>query len=1263
MNAADDDEKLDRRHKKDDEYQEEDDEEEEDDDEEDDADDDDDDDEVDEEEPILKYARVTERLGGVYRAGDATSSSLVLGDKMFIGTHNGNIHIYSIPSFQLLQGYHAHGASVTALSVSPFRFLDRDSAAEAISDSRSPKPTTSQKTGQGAQRASLPPIRSNQIHIASCSIDGNVCIASLIDNKDVQVRNFGRPLNAVCLSPQYKTDRSYLSGGLAGKLTLTTGGKSGTSSATKSVGASSSGSGWLGALGLGTNDAKDVVLHSGEGAISTIKWSWTGRFVVWVNEKGIKILRSNVGLESADSDMAWKRIGHVDRPTGPGWEEMSAVWKSRVEWIDQEALDPEEEYHMNDHRRPGTTSQSKAQEIKSLAGDASRSRKPEKVVVGWGGTVWVIHIHPGRPGFGRDVGEKIQPRAEIVTLKRFDDCIVSGLSLLTPTMLAVLTYVVEDEAVEDRISANGSPNTDTSRSGKRNVPADHPGARRRFAVQPELRLIDLALPDEDAVLAADSLNVSRFNNLSPGDYHLSIVPRPQSQAATLTLRSRFEGMGGDLLMAGLRATQKFGSTMSVRSEEGTTETAGSGPGLRISESTEHSGTSQAGARLKSAPPIAVAPGPKIYIFSPYDCIVASKRDRRDHLQWLLDSERYPDAWQLLDENPELLSSSSQSSRASEPSTPPQRRVGHDADDSIATSPVSVTSHSVAEKEKRRIGEEWIKQRVKAGDWAGAGAVCGKVLGTSSRWEQWVWVFAQAAKFEEITPFIPVNQIQPRLPPLVYEYVLGHYITRDPVRLKELLHLWPAELFDVKTITDAISVRLRSGEVREDTVQGAERGRDWRILTEALAELLVADSKPREALFFYMRLRDADSVMKLIREYHLLDAVSDDIGRFLQLRLDTTSKRTASVVEVEETTSEAISLLTKDAIQGTVRPATVVRQLQDQGLGLLLFLYLRALWRTENESSTRDRTGTLGAREMSLVDDFGDTMVELFAEYDRPLLLQFLKQSQSYTFEKSCVVCERREYIPELVYLFSKTGDTKRALFLIIDKLEDVSQAISFAKSQDDVDLWDDLLDYSMDKPPFIRGLLEEVGTAIDPVKLVRRIPEGLEIEGLKNGISKMLKEFELQHSIGEGVAKILRSEVAHAMETSRARLNRGIKVDVGHRGQKGSHGKAGGSQLDAHGLSRHFRCDHCGKELPEYETDMLIGFACEHVFHLTCLRKLQVQKHPNLQSIDLASAAVDDGDGQGSRTVGAKVTRARILRDVFADGCPLSLHATQDAAR
>ena len=43
---------------------------------------DDDDDDVGAEEPRLKYVRLTERLGGVYRNGDATSTFLVSGDKM-----------------------------------------------------------------------------------------------------------------------------------------------------------------------------------------------------------------------------------------------------------------------------------------------------------------------------------------------------------------------------------------------------------------------------------------------------------------------------------------------------------------------------------------------------------------------------------------------------------------------------------------------------------------------------------------------------------------------------------------------------------------------------------------------------------------------------------------------------------------------------------------------------------------------------------------------------------------------------------------------------------------------------------------------------------------------------------------------------------------------------------------------------------------------------------------------------------------------------
>jgi hypothetical protein len=47
-----------------------------------DEDDDEDEDEDEDEEPRLKYARLTQHLGAVYRNGDATSAFLVAGDKM-----------------------------------------------------------------------------------------------------------------------------------------------------------------------------------------------------------------------------------------------------------------------------------------------------------------------------------------------------------------------------------------------------------------------------------------------------------------------------------------------------------------------------------------------------------------------------------------------------------------------------------------------------------------------------------------------------------------------------------------------------------------------------------------------------------------------------------------------------------------------------------------------------------------------------------------------------------------------------------------------------------------------------------------------------------------------------------------------------------------------------------------------------------------------------------------------------------------------------
>lgn len=44
------------------------------------------------------------------------------------------------------------------------------------------------------------------------------------------------------------------------------------------------------------------------------------------------------------------------------------------------------------------------------------------------------------------------------------------------------------------------------------------------------------------------------------------------------------------------------------------------------------------------------------------------------------------------------------------------------------------------------------------------------------------------------------------------------------------------------------------------------------------------------------------------------------------------------------------------------------------------------------------------------------------------------------------------------------GNSRRALQMIMEELEDVGKAIDFAKEQDDAELWEDLISYSIDKP-------------------------------------------------------------------------------------------------------------------------------------------------------------------------------------------------------
>ncbi|KAK6081903.1 putative vacuolar assembly protein [Seiridium cupressi] len=1250
----------------------------------DDSEDDEDTDDEDDE-PKLKYARLTQHLNAVYRA-DMTSAFIVAGDKMIIGTHGGNIHVIQLPVFQTMRNYHAHSASVTTISISPFppplppTSLKSDVAARAISQTTNPKPssglsrkTTAESPRKPREPDPLPNIPSNNIFIGTSSMDGNVCVQSLMDMKDVSLRNFARPVQAVALSPDYKNDRTYLSGGTAGNLILTVSPPQGRSTSTTVGTAAAAASGWLGSMGIGTNTGKDTVLHSGEGTISTIKWSLSGKYVVWLNEHGIKIMRTKVQLESADAEDAWKRIGHIDRPQTDEWEEMAGVWKGRAEWIDEQAIETDE-----DGKAPEPVSSSAPATIKK---QPEQGKKFERLLVGWGGTIWIIHVHPGAVGVGRHVGERSIGKAEIAKKLRMD-CIISGISLYTQNLLLVLAYCKpdneEDENADDIKHVKGHK----SQLSTASVGSEPSGGlkRRQIALAPELRLIDLI---SQAEVDKDSLTLSRFERLSSNDYHLGVLPA-NNAASVVESRGVLEAMtnfGADMWNATINPKSLFSSGASIQSKD-------SNDG--VSSTKIGSGLGSVRGPPRSSPqtvhPNLVKPGAKIFIHSPYDCILATKRDLGDHLVWLLEHHRYEDAWALLDDHPEIMISPPEKLPDFVPSTPSKSQQSSDDffedDASVAESQLR-SQYSSVEKEKRRIGEMWMQELVETGEWSRAGHIAAKVLSTPDRWEKWIYAFAGAKKFEEIVDFVPSEPMHPPIPGTVYEILLGHYIQTNKPRFRELLERWGTDLFDTHTVTTALENQLKYRDVREDSIEDGEKGRDWRIVMESLAHLYESSSKYRDALKYYIKLQDADSAMRLIRDNHLADAVTDDVPSFIALRVPEAELNRMTVTELDEATSEAITLLVEEAQRGLIKPETVVRQLERKDLNLYLHFYLRGLWKAYREQHADEA--------ICLVDDFADLAVHLFAMFDRDLLIDLLKVSTHYTFEKAVQECESHNYVPELVHLYSVTGQMKRALYLIIDRLGDVSQAIAFAKEKDDPDLWEDLLKYSMDKPRFIRGLLEEVGTAINPITLVRRIPEGLEIPGLREGLSHIMKEHEIQYSISSGVARVLRSEVAAAQNMLRMGQRKGIKYDVVVKGDDHvdirvkevativatSASQASGTETPTapdivdpatehvvvagakaqqpehdHRAPQPGHCAQCHEAFTEWEMETLVGFACGHVFHVShLLQYLHPDQDPDPS---ITGYGNDDEDRmRGGRFIGSKVTHARLLRDKVQAGCPV----------
>ena len=175
------------------------------------------------------------------------------------------------------------------------------------------------------------------------------------------------------------------------------------------------------------------------------------------------------------------------------------------------------------------------------------------------------------------------------------------------------------------------------------------------------------------------------------------------------------------------------------------------------------------------------------------------------------------------------------------------------------------------------------------------------------------------------------------------------------------------------------------------------------------------------------------------------------------------------------------------------------------------------------------------------------------------------------------------------------------------------------------------------------------GSAIDPLKLIQRIKNGLEIPGLRDALIKILTDFTVQISLLEGCGRILESDCSR----------------IGSQLLKGQQ-----SGFFQSGTCRHIRilyhysherneaeskCDLCGLDLYDGSKVVAILFLCRHVVHQHCVDLIDADDLPPPPDSTLSETGLRTMSMEEYIT--ERIDYATLLKSKMTKGCPVH---TQD---
>lgn len=491
-------------------------------------------------------------------------------------------------------------------------------------------------------------------------------------------------------------------------------------------------------------------------------------------------------------------------------------------------------------------------------------------------------------------------------------------------------------------------------------------------------------------------------------------------------------------------------------------------------------------------------GTKWYLISSNDAIIIEEFNLNDKLSWYLTKGRYHEAWEL-------------------------------------------GGYWLNKFEKLKIGEEQLNIYLKANKWDSLCAFLIQVLKLENYhdyqgddkfiqkiindWNKYLNEFLNENKLFENSEILPIDKFETteednQIDKQFYELILHNYLNiKDIDKFEEYLKKWDHALFDLKDIQLHLNEILESKDFEgldDITINNLRR-----LYIEISLEL----DEPANCVKELINLKD-EKLMEFLDEHHLIDSYLNELPNIITLGVNKEDLNGLNFDKLKDSILYTnINILVENIHE--ILPEKIIKIFKDSKMEIINYIYLNELNKVDKH----------------LIKNFEDEIILMYAKFDNEKLEEFLNKHKNYSIDNAIEICKKYNKYKELVYLLSKIGENEQALKLIIDKIEDPIKAINFVQNINEKELWDFLLNYSMNKSEFIKELLKNVGSLVDPIPVVSRIPYGVEITDLKEAINNICLNVEIDELILKIILSIINKEFIEKNDEYRIFKSKGYLIN------------------------------------------------------------------------------------------------------------------------